>query len=224
MALRISLDWRHLRRATSLVALGVLTACGGGGGGDPTSDPAIPGPTQATDDTPRTVSGMRDAANDLLDVWAPNGAPTYTRLATVPSTGTASYDGFVFGDLSNGAVIASLIGQLSLNADFSATDVVFAGSATDFVDQVDAPLSGSLTVTGGDFNRDGNPASDATLRGISVAGTLRDGSGTVLEVGLQLEGDFLGTSVGAVGGEAIGRVTSGATTLDFDGGFIASED
>ena len=211
----------HLRTIGALVFAAALSGCGGGGSAV-TQGPDS-GPANSELDVPRTVSGLRGGAEALLDIWTPNGFASYTPLAVVPSTGAATYDGYIFGDLSDDAVVDSLVGRLTLEATFGASDVSFGGSATDFVDQQDAPLNGTLQVSGGSFNRDGNPASDATLRGITVAGTLQDNAGTSMIVGVQLEGDFLGSSADAIGGEAIGRVTIGTASQDFDGGFIVAE-
>lgn len=223
MTLRTMTNGRLHRCAALALTLAAVSACGGGGSGAEgvTEDPVIPGPTAAPEDVPRTTTGLRSAANDLLDIWTPNGVPTYTTLAAVPATGSASYEGYVYGDLSGGTATESLIGRLTLTAAFGSDDITFTGSARDFVDHSDDPLSGTLTVSGGSFDRNGNTASDATLRGVSVAGTLQ-GSET-LEVGVQLEGDFLGISADAIGGEAIGRVTVGTTSVDFDGGFVAAD-
>lgn len=216
--------YHPLRCLCAALLLVVLAACGGGASA-PTRGPDIPGPGAPGDQAPRTVSGLRGAALDLLDVWVPSGVATYTSVATVPTTGSATYGGFLYGDLSDGdaEVLESVVGRLTLEVTFTAGDPDFDGVARDFVDSRDAPLSGTLAVSGGALNRNGNPANDATLRGVSVAGTLRDGAGTDMVFGVQLEGDFLGTRVDAIGGEAIGRVSVGRTTQDFDGGFIAAE-
>lgn len=214
-------------RKTHLGVLSVmclLAACGGGGGAS-SSDPVIPGPATPGTSDPDPLTGIRADATDLLSDWAPDGVPAYTALSVVPTTGAATYEGYLYGDLSTdgGAATDSLIGALRLTATFAAESVDFIGSATDFTDQRDDPLTGTLTISGGRLNRTGNPASDATLRGISVVGTLRDADGTALDLGLQLEGDFLGITAQALGGEAIGRVTVGSSSQDFDGGFIAAE-
>lgn len=190
-----------------------------------TQDPVLPGPTTPDNPIPRTTTGLRGAAIDLLDDWAPGDVPAYTALSAVPTTGSAAYTGFVYGDLSDDsdAITDSLIGRLSLNVAFSAAAVGFTGSARDFVDSRDDPLSGTLTVSGGDLNRSGNPASDATLRGIAVTGVLRDGANVAYDVGIQLEGDFLGVTAQAIGGEAIGRVSVGGENQNFDGGFVAAQ-
>ncbi len=215
---------RQSRRVLSAGALLLpLMACGGGGGSDPLQSVERPGPTALGDDLPQTISGLRGGAEAIIDQWVPNGVPAYTTLSNVPSSGTATYDGFVYGDLSNDAVANSLIGFLTLEIGF-AGDLSFAGTATDFVDQADAPFDGTLDVSGGTFNRDGNPASDATVRGVGLSGTLVDQEDVAWTVGIQLEGDFLGVTAQAIGGEAIGRLTSGATVSDFDGGFIADDE
>ncbi|MEL6570585.1 MAG: hypothetical protein AAFQ64_02935 [Pseudomonadota bacterium] len=214
----------HVRTVCSVFLAGVLTACGGGGGGSPTEGPVQPGPSETDEAVPRTVAGLRDGAEDLLNIWAPGGVTNYTALANVPSSGSATYDGFIYGELSDESVVDSLVGRLSIDVTFAADDFAFGGLASDFVDQDDTALNGTLTVSGGSFNRDGNPASDATLRGIGLNGTLEDSDNTTWTVGIQLEGDFLGPSADAVGGEAIGRVTAGSTALDFDGGFVAAQE
>jgi len=209
----------------------LLAACGGGGGGGGgtttpvTQDPEIPGPSTPDPEVPRTTTGLRGGATDLLGSWAPEGVADYTTLAVVPASGSAAYAGYLYGDLSTGEgdVTDTLAGRLTLQVAFGAETATFTGSASDFVDGRDDTLSGTLTVSGGSFNRDGNPSADATLRGIAVDGTLQDGDGTDWAVGVRLEGDFLGETAEAVGGEAIGRVTVGGTALDFDGGFIAEE-
>lgn len=215
-----------LRSGFACLVLGLLAACGGGGGTAPVSqNPVLPGPSTPENPIPRTTTGLRGAAVDLLDDWAPGDVPTYTTLSVVPTTGRATYAGFVYGDLSDDsdAINDSLIGRLSLTVAFSATSAGFTGTAGDFVDSRDDPLSGTLTVSGGDLNRGGNPASDATLRGIAVAGVLRDGDNVAYDVGIQLEGDFLGVTAQAIGGEAIGRVSVGGENQNFDGGFVAAQ-
>lgn len=222
------------------LCLTLLAACGGGGGGSAstavtapnvTQDPVIPGPASPTDPAdpadpvPTTSDGQRAAATDLLADWAPNGTVDYTALGAVPAAGRAVYTGFLYGDLSvnGGDTTDSLVGRLTLAVDFGADTADFTGLASNFVDARDAPLSGSLMVSGGSFNRDGNPASDATLRGIAVDGVLQDGDGVDWDFGVRLEGDFLGDTAEAVGGEALGRVTIGTAARDFDGGFIAQD-
>lgn len=203
-----------------------LAACGGGGAVvalPVTVDPAvIPTPSEPT--TPNTsTTGQRASATALLTAWAPTNPPAYTAVGTIPTTGGADYDGNMFGELSNASddITNSVIGALTLEVTFNADGAGFTGNARDFVDSDDNPLGGRLAFSGGTFNRNGNPADDATVRGVSVAGTLTDDAGRALVFGLQLEGDFLGGAYNAIGGEALGSVTVAGADQDFDGGFIA---
>lgn len=214
-----------LRSATACLLMVALTGCGGGGSGPVTRDPDTPDAGPPDIPIPDTTTGLRRAATDVLDVWAPGGVAAYTTLSVVPTTGSARYAGFVYGDLSGDrdAVTDSVIGQLTLNVAFTATSAGFTGAATDFVDVRDDPFTGALTISGGALNRAGNPASDATLRGVTLAGVLRDAENVAYDFGIQLEGDFLGPTANAIGGEALGRVRVGGDDQDFDGGFIAAQ-
>lgn len=205
--------------------LTVLTACGGGGGSSTdipvTTDPGIPNPISGPAG-PSTQGGRTVSA--LLNDWASSTPLDYTSLSAIPATGSASYDGFLYGVLSTtgGRQTESLIGRLSLDVGFAASDINITGTASDFTANETTPLSGTLTVAGGRLNRGGNPASDATLQGVGVTGTLTGGGDTRV-FGLALEGDFLGAQADALGGDALGRVRVDGTDQNFDGGFIAEK-
>lgn len=197
-----------------------LAGCGGGGGSD---TPVTEEPRDEIPVVPETsTSGQRASATALLTEWAPTNPPVYTALSAIPQTGGADYTGFIYGELANDSdsITDSVIGSLTLEVGFTAAGATFTGTASDFVDEDDADLTGSLTVSGGTLNRDGNPASDATV-GANLAGTLTDTADRELAFGVQLEGDFLGSAYNAIGGAALGRVTVGSVNQDFDGGFIA---
>jgi hypothetical protein len=215
------MNFTFLRPVMACLMVSTLTACGGGGGSDPVDEVVIPDvPDGTTPDT--STTGQRAAATALLATWAPTNPPVYTSLAAVPTTGGADFDGYVFGELANDSddITDSVIGALTLDVDFNATGATFSGSATDFVGSDDTDLTGTLTVTGGELNRNGSPASDATID-VSLAGTLTDNAAHDLVFGFELEGDFLGSDYNAVGGEALGSVTVDGIDQDFDGGFIA---
>lgn len=216
------MTFAFLRPWVACVMLSGLAACGGGGGGDPVDDVVIPDvPGTTTPDT--STNGQRASARALLDTWAPTNPPVYTDLATIPTTGGADYAGYLFGTLSNEAdsITDSVIGSLTLEANFNTGGATFSGSARDFVDSADDDLAGTLTVSGGMLNRNGNPASDATVVRVNVAGVLTDAADNDLDFGIQLEGDFLGGAYNAIGGNALGSVSTGGVDQDFDGGFIA---
>ncbi|MEP4777090.1 MAG: hypothetical protein ABJV86_08300 [Yoonia sp.] len=217
------MTFAFLRPVMACVMLSGLAACGGGGGSDPVDDVAIPDVPDTTTPDDTSTNGQRASAQALLNTWAPTNPPVYTDLATIPTTGAASYDGYLFGNLSNEAddITDSVIGSLTLTASFTAGGASFTGSADDFVDSEDADLTGSLAVSGGMLDRDGNPASDATVVRVNVAGVLTDTADNALDFGVQLEGDFLGGAYNAIGGNALGGVSVGGVDQNFDGGFIA---
>lgn len=206
---------------TGLVVL-TLSACGGGGGGEPmVTSPPDPDPTPITPPPTPGDSAMWDARAALLATYT---EPTiYTGLPSVPTSGTATYDGYFSGALSNTTdnVTDSLIGALSLGVQFRATTVTVSGTVSDFVDSNDNALTGELTLSTGSLDRSGDPGSDATLL-MRANGTLRDAQGQDLIIGTQLEGDFLGADHTAVGGEVLGGVTVNGVDQDFDGDFIAA--
>ena len=82
-------------------------------------------------------------------------------------------------------------------------------------------VAGTLAIGSGSLNRSGNPDLDATVTA-SATGTLTQGSESV-ELGTELEGDFLGSGAEAIGGAVVGVATFGSTRRDFDGGFIAAQ-
>lgn len=193
-----------------------LMACGGGGGG---SDTPSMTPTPPVVPTP----GPDASAEDLLAAWAPTTPPAYTPLNLIPAKGRADYEGYVFGDLSNSRdkITDNVIGSLTLEIDFNTKGARFSGNARDFKDENEDAMTGRLTISGGNLDRDGSPANDATVRGVNLEGTLTDSADRKLAFGFQLEGDFLGGNYNAIGGDALGRVTVDGADQDFDGGFIA---
>jgi hypothetical protein len=199
----------------------LLAACGGGGGGanapDPDPDPVTP---VVVPTGPQTGPQMRASFGELADAYT--DPVVYTTLSAVPTTGSATYRGYLRGDLSNttDAVTDSLIGRMTMQVGFTASSVSVSGSVTDFADAENRDVDGSLTLSNGSLDRGGNPANDATLN-VTFAGTLTDAGSRTLNVGGQLEGDFLAGSHRAVGGDALGRVTVGGINQDFDGSFIA---
>lgn len=219
------INFALLRPALACVTICALTACGGGGGSTSetvvTLDPTVQTSTQTPD---TSTAGQRASATALLAEWAPTNPPTYTTISSIPTTGSADYTGFVYGELSNenDDITDSVIGSLTLEVGFNAGGASFAGTANDFVDESDNDLTGSLIISGGSLNRAGNPADDATV-GIGLAGTLTDDADNDLVFGFALEGDFLGGAYNAIGGAALGRVTVDGVNQDFDGGFIAEQ-
>jgi len=134
---------------------------------------------------------------------------------------TATYDGYAYGTLANtdDGVTDSLLGNLSLTVSLTATSAAISGSIDNIVNADDETLGGSLTLSGGSFDRDGDPQTDSTLRA-TFSGLLTDGAQS-LDVGGQLQGDFLANNHAAVGGQLLGSVIVSGFDQDINGGFIA---
>lgn len=177
--------------------------------------------TEPTPETPLTGEQMRSNALALVGDFDPI---EYTALASVPTTGEAVYNGYFYGGLANDTddITDSVIGTMAMTVTFNATSVGVTGSVDDFADADDNAMSGSVTLSGGSLNRDGNPSNDATLL-VQANGTLTDSADRALVLGAQLEGDFLGGAYTGVGGAALGSVTVDGVDQDFDGGFIGEK-
>lgn len=204
----------RLAQLAPICLASLLFACGGGGA-PPTVDPPIPDPDGPL--TGGTGGAKRTNATALIDTYAPALPITYTTLTAVPTSGSATYDGYFYGSVSGGP--QNLVGDLSMAVQFTASSITVTGGVTDVYDGDDTALTGSLTLGAGALDRGGDPNADATMTA-TLTGSLNSGSDTIA-FGVQLEGDFLGGTYDAIGGAAIGTATIGSASSDFDGGFIA---
>lgn len=163
---------------------------------------------------------MRSAATGLLDTYA--DPVSFTPISSIPNATTATYDGYAYGTLANTSdgVTDTLLGQLSLTIALTASNANVSGQIDNFVDDADNAVTGELDITSGTFDRNGDPDADATLT-VGFSGNLVDG-GQTLNVGGQLQGDFLGTDRQGIGGILVGSVTASGSTQAIDGGFIAA--
>lgn len=182
----------------------LLAGCGGGGGDD-----APTAPTYAEMDAAATTAATGIINLDTGDMIA-------DERKNLPTTGSATYTGYVGGDVDG----STLIGELSLTANFTGTGTV-SGSATNFQHEVDGAYTGSLTMpsTGINPNLDGDQEFAGTL-----TGTLANG-GTDYDTDITLTGYFAGGTDDtvvvptAVAGFADGTVGSDLLT----GAFIATQ-
>lgn len=212
--------WRGVRGLTVMILLSAISACGGGSATTPNVSPAptSPVPSVLPSSAP-TSAEMNSVQKTLIAGISSTG---YTDLRTIPVSGGATYEGIISGDLANTTdrLTDTVIGELALNVSFNASSAAVSGTAANFRDDNGEAMTGNLVFSGGALNRDRDPENDATLT-LLADGNLRDATGRNLVFGVRLEGDFLGDTYNAVGGDALGRVTYDDTIQDFDGTFIA---
>lgn len=195
--------------------LGGLAGCGGSAA----TTPVVTGPETLTIRTSLSEAEMQSAQSELIEIYSPI---EYTSLTLIPTSGAAVYDGYLSGTLANSddGLTNTVIGDMSLVVGFTSSSVTISGSASNFRDEDDVVMAGSLTFSDGSLDRSGDPNSDVTLT-LAANGTLTDVDANTLVFGAQLEGDMLGTNYNAVGGEVLGRVIHNGTSQNFDGTFIA---
>ena len=144
------------------------------------------------------------------------GAVSYTDPASLPKTGSATYDGVM-----NLATAASLgiVGEMQLMADFSGSAI--SGSGRNFVDPADNRYDGTLAVTNGFIDRLADPSAEFTFDA-DLDGTLTESGDSYAFAGF-IDGDFVGPNHEAVFGEISGTVNSSSGTEFFIGGFLAEQ-
>jgi predicted small lipoprotein YifL len=197
-----------MKTKTKYIALAatvsLLAGCGGGGGDD-----APTAPTYAEMEAAATT-----AAAGIVDL--DTGEVLATERQFLPTTGTATYTGYVGGDVAGD----TLIGELSLTANFTGGGTV-EGTATNFQHEVDGAYTGTLTMPATNIVANGSGDQEFAS---TLSGTLANG-GSDYTTDIALTGNFVGgtdnTTVvpTAVAGSAIGTVGS-----DFlQGAFIATQ-
>lgn len=163
----------------------------------------------STTDTAALLSFAETLAlGDAIDAdW---GAEPYSDPATLPRSGSATYDGAMtlatFDD--GGAIVPpfslAIIGETQLTADFSGSAI--SGNARNFVDVDDNRYDGTLAVTDGLIDRDADLAAEFTFDAL-LDGTLTNSGEYYDFVGI-IDGDFVGPNHEAVIGIATGDILS----------------
>lgn len=145
------------------------------------------GSTTATAAATAAASGGQNKA--LLEALQATQDFTMTPVATLPTTGTATYNGYaqIYGD---GTVVSvsELVGEAELEVAFSGTGGM-TGTVSNF-DDATGTYTGSLNVTGGTFS-DGSDGRTITS---SVAGTITRNTGVEIEVNGDISGRFTGST------------------------------
>ncbi|SEM82285.1 hypothetical protein SAMN04488003_10549 [Loktanella fryxellensis] len=182
----------RMNAAVVLALCGWLTGCGAGGGSGGDAGPVVvPADLDVTD--PRTL----------------------------PTTGRATYDGYMRAELPTGddGSRENYLADLRMEVNFATGFDQIRGQATGFEAGGARRLGGALTISGGDVYRDTDTSAAYTFDG-ALNGTLTDGSDDYL-IDAEIEGDFLGADQTAVGGLVFGDITGPEGIDIFDGTFAA---
>lgn len=164
-----------------------------------------------------TYAGLDDdfaaAAAGLIDTET--GALLADARVALPSSGTATYSGFVSGEVDG----AGMIGELDLEVTFQpGSNGTVTGAADRFVHETDGAYAGTLTLNNGNIVPNAG-AGGADLLAGNLEGTLSNG-GVDHATNIGLDGSFLGGGgsdvPGAIAGGAVGTVGTEA----FEGMFV----
>ena len=195
------------------ILAGLLAGCGGSSAPVTTTPPPPPPPSFGFEE-------MSDAQAVMISDYFPF---QFTPLVSGPTFGSAVYDGYLGGDLSDSTAeeaptTGQIIGELSLDVTFGNSFTV-SGRGTNFFDEDGASMPGDIDFLNGTLDSDQTNGGTLSVIG---NGTLTDADGNILEFGTRLEGDFLGADYDAVGGFVYATVTdAGESDQYLTGAFIA---
>ena len=178
-----------------------LAACGGS---------STSGPNAST-----SFANIIEDAGTLADEVA---VIPYTDPATLPTSGSATYNGFIGVVLDNNAGVA---GDLQLIANFApnANENAITGSASNFFDNEENAIGGTLTLSNSVLDRNADTNTQFTFDA-DLSGDLTSDEGDI-SVAAFLLGDFTGTNHEFVEGFVSGTATLNDETLFLDGEFVA---
>lgn len=179
------------------VALVALVAC-------ESTDDLFQSPYDADEDRFNTL------INDIS-----NRAPTDPR--SLPTSGSASYDGVLGFNTRLDGSRQSVLGDLDLTSDFRNNEVF--GTAGDFHTEADRTVGGLLTIDNGVIRR--GPNAQNTIGGAGVRGVLTSPGGDTLTYQGTMNGNFYGANWVYVGGTLRGTVDDGVRINNADGSFAA---
>ena len=180
------------------------------------------GPLTACSDVESDGPSFAGYTNEGDTLAAEIDALPYTDPASLPTTGSAQYNGVM--DLVMGRdtddPASALAGDLMLDVSFAENSI--SGSVTDIVDRNNDRYRGSLNVEDVSFNRDTNPNFDPTYEAV-LSGNVIAPTGADWDVDAGMEGDFFGSDHSHTGGEVSGGACSSEldTCVDLEGAYGA---
>lgn len=187
-----------------VLMLSLPAACGGVTGG-----PVLaPNPASFAEYT------ATDAALRASYVSAPYADP-----ASLPGSGSATYDGVMTLDAGLASGNLAMTGALALTAQFATSTI--SGHADAFRDAANRAYTGQLSLSNGVIDRGADPNSAYTFSA-DLAGTL-SGNGATLAMTADLSGDFLDVNAQAVAGVVSGSTVSGGHRGYLYGDFVAQD-
>ncbi|MEY1555085.1 hypothetical protein AB3Y40_05570 [Yoonia sp. R2331] len=166
-------------------------------------------------------SGTLSRSAQAADLEETLSATNITNPATLPTTGSTTYQGFMTAGLPTGAGGArtEYLGDLTMNVDFAASRDQVTGTARNFAAGNDQ-LTGVLIIRQGDLFRNTNTSQNFTFTG-DVNGTLKQGVSAFV-IDAEIAGEFRGRDQEGVSGLLFGDVTGPAGQDIFDGTFFAA--
>lgn len=157
-------------------------------------------------------------ANAAIDLGQRYATADYTDPVTLPTSGSAQYDGFmVVGVEYPGGETNSVVGDMRLTANFADDSV--GGRATNFIDAANTNYDGSIVLSNGTIDRvDAN--FDYQINA-DLGGSFVDEDAVVYSIAGELSADFYGNNYEVVGGEVVGTSDSIYGLASLNGGIVA---
>ena len=193
---------------THVVFSWLLAGCGGGEEGLADLGTTRPIPSGSS-----IFAGLVAEGDHLDDLW--DGEP-FTAPATLPISGSATFEGAMLMAVNVNAVETPLAGKITAVANFGAGDM--SVNVANIHNGAGQAYSGALAATGISIDRAASPAIEPTFVG-TLSGRLT-GPNT-LQITAQLSGDFIGTGYVGIKGVVDGAVTTPGGAGLFYGGFWA---
>lgn len=139
----------------------------------------------------------------------------FTDPSTLPTSGSATYDGFVGVEIENAFGVA---GELEITANFAGGGNL-SGRVFNVVGENGFAYGGELDLDNSTLDRGADTDFEYTFQ-MDMTGTL-DGEDEAVVVDAMLLGDFTGPGHEFIEGAAVGAITTGGIRQDItDGGFV----
>ena len=166
---------------------------------------------------PKTFNQINTAFSDIFNLYGNNSFQDPNTLPTTP--GAVSYQGFSALILQTASPV-NLRGTSSLTLDLGKASG-FSGTFSDFVDQADTSVPGTLTISNGAINRTATAGQNTVLTG-NLGGQLTVNNNPAAFNGT-VGGDIVLPTRQFLDGGMNGNVTFGGTTTAFTGQFVAQK-